>query len=45
MPQFMLPSETVIELNVPVLLFTVALSVVSGVLFGTAPAWQAAAPT
>ena len=42
MPQFMLPSETVIELNVPVLLFTVALSVVSGVLFGTAPAWQAA---
>ena len=42
MPQFMLPSETVIELNVPVLLFTVALSVVSGVLSGTAPAWQAA---
>ena len=42
MPQFMLPSETVIELNLPVLLFTVALSVVSGVLFGTAPAWQAA---
>ena len=42
MPQFMLPSETVIELNMPVLLFTVALSVVSGVLFGTAPAWQAA---
>jgi putative ABC transport system permease protein len=42
MPQFMLPSETVIELNVPVLLFTIALSVVSGVLFGTAPAWQAA---
>jgi putative ABC transport system permease protein len=42
MPQFMLPSETVIELNVPVLLFTVALSVASGVLFGTAPAWQAA---
>jgi putative ABC transport system permease protein len=41
MPQFMLPSETVIELNMPVLLFTVALSVVSGVLFGTAPAWQA----
>jgi putative ABC transport system permease protein len=38
----MLPSETVIELNVPVLLFTIALSVVSGVLFGTAPAWQAA---
>ncbi len=42
MPQFMLPSETVIELNMPVLLFTVALSLVSGVLFGTAPAWQAA---
>jgi predicted permease len=42
MPPFMLPSETVIELNLPVLLFSLAACVVSGVLFGTAPAWQAA---
>ncbi len=42
MPTFMLPSEAEARLNVPVLLFTLGACFVSGVLFGCAPAWQAA---
>ena len=42
MPPFTLPTEADIRLNVPVLLFTVAASLLAGVLFGCAPAWQAA---
>ena len=37
----MLPSEAEIRISVPVLLFTSALSGVCGLLFGSAPAWQA----
>jgi putative ABC transport system permease protein len=37
----MLPSEADIRLSIPVLLFTLAVSGVSGLLFGSAPAWQA----
>jgi putative ABC transport system permease protein len=37
----MLPSEAEIRISVPVLLFTIAVTVISGLLFGTAPAWQA----
>ena len=37
----MLPSEAEIKLSVPVLLFTIAVTAISGLLFGTAPAWQA----
>src|SRR5215216_4271474 len=37
----MLPSEADIRISVPVLLFTMALTGVSGLLFGSAPAWQA----
>ena len=37
----MLPSEAEIRLSTPVLLFTVAVTTVSGLLFGSAPAWQA----
>ena len=40
MPPFTLPYEADVRLNPPVLLFTVAVSVVAGVLFGCAPAWQ-----
>ena len=39
-PPNTLPSEADMTLNVPVLLFTLAVSVLSGVLFGSAPAWQ-----
>jgi putative ABC transport system permease protein len=42
MPPFTLPSEADVTLNVPVLLFTVAATMVSGILFGCAPALQAA---
>lgn len=42
MPPFTLPSEADLRLSIPVLLFTVAASLLSGVLFGCAPAWLAA---
>jgi len=37
----MIPSEANIRLSVPVLLFTIGVTTVAGLLFGTAPAWQA----
>ena len=37
----MLPSEAEIRISVPVLLFTIAVTTVAGLLFGSAPAWQA----
>src|SRR5258705_12079512 len=37
----MLPSEADIRISIPVLLFTIAVTTLAGVLFGTAPAWQA----
>jgi putative ABC transport system permease protein len=40
MPPFTLPYEANVRLNPPVLLFTVAATVLAGVLFGCAPAWQ-----
>ncbi len=42
MPPDTLPYEADLTLNVPVLLFTILVSCLSGVLFGCAPAWQAA---
>lgn len=42
MPPFTLPSEADLRLSIPVLLFTVGASLLSGVLFGSAPAWLAA---
>jgi putative ABC transport system permease protein len=42
MPPFTLPSEADVRLNAPVLLFTVAATMLAGILFGCAPAWQAA---
>jgi putative ABC transport system permease protein len=41
-PQFSLPSEADIRLNLPVLFFSLAASLLCGVLFGCAPAWQTA---
>jgi putative ABC transport system permease protein len=37
----MLPSEADIRISVPVLLFTIAVTTIGGLLFGSAPAWQA----
>jgi putative ABC transport system permease protein len=42
LPSQTLPSEADVRLSIPVLLFTVAASFLAGVLFGCAPAWQAA---
>jgi predicted permease len=41
MPPNTLPSEADLTLNLPVLLFTLAASTLSGLLFGCAPAWFA----
>ncbi|MGA2430603.1 MAG: ABC transporter permease [Candidatus Acidiferrum sp.] len=41
MPPFTLPSEADVTLNIPVLLFTLAATMLSGILFGCAPAFQA----
>jgi len=41
MPEGTLPSEASLTLNLPVLLFSLAASTLSGVLFGSAPAWYA----
>src|SRR5262245_41256772 len=40
-PVNMLPSEADIRISVPVLLFTIATTMLAGLLFGCAPAWQA----
>jgi putative ABC transport system permease protein len=37
----MLPSEANIRISLPVLLFTIAITTLAGLLFGSAPAWQA----
>ena len=42
MPPFTLPSEADVRLNGPVLLFTLAATMFAGILFGCAPALQAA---
>ncbi|MBO0720280.1 MAG: ABC transporter permease, partial [Blastocatellia bacterium] len=42
MPPFMLPSEADVRLSVPVLVFSLASTIFTGLLFGCAPAWQAA---
>jgi putative ABC transport system permease protein len=41
MPAYTLPSEADVTLNIPVLLFTMAATMLAGVLFGCAPAFQA----
>ena len=37
----MLPSEADIRLSIPVLIFTICVTALAGLLFGSAPAWQA----
>src|SRR6185503_1953809 len=37
----MLPSEANIRISVPVLFFTIGVTAIAGLLFGTMPAWQA----
>ena len=45
MPEYSIPHEAVIALNVPVLWFALGTSVVTGIIFGLAPALQASGDT
>jgi putative ABC transport system permease protein len=42
MPQYIIPAEAAIRLNVPVLLFTLGIAVLTAILFGLAPALRVA---
>jgi predicted permease len=44
LPEFSFPHEVVIRVNLPVLGFTVALGILTGILFGLAPAFQSSRP-
>jgi predicted permease len=44
MPEDFIPSETVIQLNAPVLLFTVVVAALTALIFGLAPALQSSRP-
>ncbi len=44
LPQFSFPHEAAIRINVPVLIFCIAVAVGTGVLFGLSPAWQLSRP-
>jgi putative ABC transport system permease protein len=44
MPEFYVPNEARIALNAPVLLFTLGVTLLTGVLFGLAPALQSSRP-
>jgi predicted permease len=44
MPDFYVPNESRVEINLPVLLFSLAVSVLTGIVFGLAPAWQSSKP-
>ena len=40
MPEFYVPNESRVEINIPVLLFALATSIITGIVFGLAPALQ-----
>ena len=44
MPEFYVPNESRVEINVPVLLFALGISVLTGIVFGLAPALQTSKP-
>jgi putative ABC transport system permease protein len=44
LPQFSFPHEAAIQINVPVLVFSIAVAVGTGILFGLSPAWQLSRP-
>jgi putative ABC transport system permease protein len=44
LPEFSFPHEVVIGVNLPVLAFTVVVAILTGVLFGLAPAYQSSQP-
>jgi predicted permease len=44
MPEFYVPNESRVEINLPVLAFSLAVSVLTGIVFGLVPAMQASKP-
>ena len=44
LPEFSFPHEAAIQINLPVLIFCVAVAVGTGILFGLSPAWQLSRP-
>ncbi len=44
LPEYSFPHEVVISVNLPVLAFTVTLGILTGILFGLAPAFQSSRP-
>jgi putative ABC transport system permease protein len=44
MPRFTIPTETEATIDLRVLLFTLGASLLTGIIFGLAPAWQASRP-
>src|SRR5581483_4952194 len=43
-PEYSIPHEVLITLNMPVLLFSTAVSIAIGILAGISPAWQFSSP-
>src|ERR1700675_1493569 len=44
LPEFSFPHEAAIQINLPVLFFSIAIAISTGILFGLSPAWQLSRP-
>jgi putative ABC transport system permease protein len=44
LPEFSFPHEAAIQINLPVLAFSIAVAIGTGILFGLSPAWQLTRP-
>ncbi len=44
LPEFSFPHEAAIQINLPVLVFSIVIAVGTGILFGLSPAWQLSRP-
>jgi predicted permease len=44
LPEFSFPHEAAIQINLPVLAFSIAVALLTGILFGLWPAWQLSRP-